>query len=55
MTINLGQLGTSLLTLGTNVSNFFDTAICYSVGEADLGVDPASTWFLIPNAFWKEE
>ena len=52
---NEGQLGASLLTFGTNVSIFFDTAIIhYCTGVDGLGEVPASTWFLIPSAFWKD-
>lgn len=47
-----GQLGASLLTLGTNDSIFFATAIIhYCAGVDGRGVDPASTWFLTPSEF----
>ena len=50
-----GQFGASRFTLGTKVSIFFDTAIIhYCTGVDGLGEVPASTWFLIPIALWKD-
>ena len=53
--INDGQFGASLFTLGTKDYIFFATAINhYCAGVDGLGVDPASTWFLIPKDCWND-